>query len=155
MRATDSARILRPPGTLNHKHDPPTAVTIDWANMEPLSVASLKNFPDPPGFSPLKRRLRRDVRSDDPLMGISSDHYYEALTGRPVTRGNVQCPFANHNGGKERSPSMRLYDGGTFFCFGCGVGGSVVQFAAHLWDMSPKGAGYWELRERLLDALGR
>lgn len=27
MKATDAARILRPPGTLNHKHQPPAAVT--------------------------------------------------------------------------------------------------------------------------------
>lgn len=146
MRATDSARILRPPDTLNHKHDPPAAVTIDWANMEPLSVASLKNFPDPPGFSPLKRRLRRDVRSDDPLMGISADHYYERLTGRPVTRGNVQCPF--HGDGKERNPSMRLYDT-TWYCFVCCAGGSVIQFGSHLYDMGTRGAEYWRLRERL------
>lgn len=155
MKATDAARILRPPGTLNHKHDPPRRVAIEHVWKDPrlvrVSVASVvKNFPDPPSKPPSRRAPRPDVYTDDPLLGVSSDRYYAVLTGREVTRGNVCCPFPAHRGGGEKSPSMRLYDGGTFNCFGCSVGGSIIQFAAHLWGYpDARGDNFREIRERL------
>lgn len=155
LKVTDAARILRPPGSLNHKHDPPVRVTIEHYRKEaiiPVSVI-VGGLTDPPIDRPA-RRVRPDVQSDDPLQGISADHYYEALTGRPVTRGNVTCAFPAHRDGQERSPSMRLYQN-TFYCFGCCVGGSVFEFAAHLWGYRTpvRGAEFRDLRERLMREL--
>jgi hypothetical protein len=100
----------------------------------------------------LARQPRQDVDTADPLQGISADHYYATLTGREITYGNVQCPF--HGDGQERNPSMRLYDT-TWFCFGCGEGGSVIQFAARLWGYSlpVRGDDFKAVRDRLLTAL--
>lgn len=155
MNSTDPARILRPPGTLNHKSSPARPVTVEhvWKSPELLrvSIASVtKNLAPLPVKPPV--RPRPDVvRTDDPLLGVSADRYYEILTGRQPTRGNVQCPF--HGEGRERNPSMRLYDT-TWYCFVCRAGGSVYQFGAHLYGMDrPRGEEFKRLRARLTDAL--
>lgn len=153
MRATDAARILRPPGSLNHKNDPPTRVTIAHEEPQAIPVSFLKNFPDPKVKPPARRVARLDAYADDPLLGVSSDRYYTVLTGRDLSYGNVTCPFPAHHGGRESKPSMRLYDGGTFNCFGCGVGGGIYQFASHLWEMDAR-TDFRRLRARLTDALG-
>ena len=38
-------------------------------------------------------------------------------------------------------------------CFGCNRGGSVIDFAAALYGLEPRGEGYWRLRDRILEAL--
>jgi hypothetical protein len=150
MKATDAARILRPPGTLNHKHDPPTRVTIEHMHPGAVPVAYVVGgLVDPVTHRPRREPRPSSFNSTDPLLGISADTYYATLTGRPVTRGNVLCPF--HLEGKERSPSMRLYDT-TWFCWGCNAGGSIYQFGSHLWDIPTRGADFRQLRGRLNDA---
>lgn len=154
VKVTDAARILRPPGSLNHKHDPPVSVTIEhYRRSQIVPVAQVVGrLSDPvPVRQPRARRMRANVPSADPLQGISADFYYERLTGREATAGNVRCPF--HNGGMERTPSMRLYDT-TWYCFVCCKGGSVYEFGAVLWDMGTRGAEFHRLRERLQHELG-
>lgn len=156
IKVTDAARILRPPGTLNHKMEPPVRVTIEHmaksTEIGVLDVAALvKNLPDPVAKPPA-RGLRPDVFADDPLLGVSAERYYTALTGRPVSPGNVTCPF--HNDGKERNGSLRLY-ATTWYCFSCAAGGSIYQFGSHLWNMGTRGAEFHLLRERLTNALGQ
>lgn len=149
MKSSDAARILRPPASLNWKHDPPVRVTANSFRDMRMSVASVvQNLADPPSKSP--GEPRDTAHTDDPLDGISANRYYTVLTGRPVTGGNVQCPF--HSGGQERNPSMRLYDT-TFFCFGCDTGGSVYEFGAALWGLDTRGADFVRLRERLTNAI--
>lgn len=146
-------RVLRPAGTLNHKHNPNVPVVVKYMTDSVYTVNDVaKNLADPPAKPPAKPR--HDTHSDDPLLGVSAERYYTVLTGRPVGRGNVRCPFPAHHGGEERSPSMRLYDNGTFFCFGCSVGGSVFQFGAHLWNMGTRGSAFIELCDRLQHELG-
>lgn len=155
-KTTDVSRILRPPGSLNHKHDPPVRVTCEACVPGPVANAALPLalivglLPDPPDQRPA-RDPRPDFKSDDPLLAISADRYYVALTGRDLARGNVTCPF--HNGGNERSPSMRLYDT-TWHCFGCGEGGSIFDFGAKLWDYETRGASFLELKEDLQREFG-
>lgn len=49
----------------------------------------------------------------------------------------ICCPF--HSG--DRTPSLKLYPGTRgWHCFGCGRGGSVIDFAAKLFGLSPLGA---------------
>jgi DNA primase len=64
----------------------------------------------------------------------------------------VCCPF--HAGGEERTPSLHVYpnDRG-WACFGCGRGGTIVDFGAHLYGIEPRGGGFHELRRRLVSEL--
>ena len=54
----------------------------------------------------------------------------------PNRAGFICCPFHG-----EKTPSMKLYNGsGGFHCFGCGVGGSVIDFTARLFNLDAMGA---------------
>lgn len=54
--------------------------------------------------------------------------------------GFARCPFH-----EERTASMKLYPGnGGFHCFGCGAGGSVIDFTAQLFGLGPLDA-VWKL----------
>lgn len=55
----------------------------------------------------------------------------------PNRAGFIRCPF--HGGGNEKTPSCRLWDD-HFYCFGCKTGGSVIDFAARLFNLSPMDA---------------
>jgi hypothetical protein len=151
--STDAARILRPPGTLNHKHDPPRRVEI--LAYRPGNTVTLKQLlkglpPDPePGSRQAGASPRELPRSpvDRALLAIPSSEYVRVLAGRtPNREGKVCCPFH-----QDSRPSLQLYPDGGFYCFGsgCGRGGTIFDFAAHLWDIPPRGAGFRELRRRL------
>ena len=52
--------------------------------------------------------------------------------GYKPKKGFISCPFHN-----EKTPSLRIYtDTNTFYCFGCGMGGDVISFVAHLFKMT-------------------
>ena len=36
-----------------------------------------------------------------------------------------------------------------WYCYGCGRGGSVIDFAAALWNITPRGRAFVELHDRL------
>lgn len=84
---------------------------------------------------------------DDPLLRVEPARYVEALAGLSVSRHRkVQCPFYD-----DRTPSLHVYrepDRG-WFCFGCGRGGSVYDFAALLWGRETRGADFALLRSEL------
>lgn len=49
----------------------------------------------------------------------------------PNRAGYICCPFHH-----EKTASMKLYDGQRgFHCFGCGAGGSVIDFVMRLFDI--------------------
>lgn len=161
----DIARILRPPGTLNHKHTPPRPVTLLALRAEhAVSVtelaALLPRDPDPPAFRASSGERRRTGRTalDRSLLAIPADEYVRVLAElAPNREGKVLCPFH-----EDSSPSLQLYPDGGFYCFGSGCrrGGTIYDFAGHLWGIDPRGTGFLELRERLacrfsLQALGR
>lgn len=52
----------------------------------------------------------------------------------PNRAGFVCCPFHG-----EKTPSLKLFDDG-FYCFGCGAGGSVIDFVGKLFSLDPLGA---------------
>lgn len=67
----------------------------------------------------------------------------ERLTAREVVEfygfhidraGYIQCPF--HTG--DDHGSLKVYEGGKtgWHCFGCGAGGSVIDFAMRLFDIN-------------------
>ena len=63
----------------------------------------------------------------------------------PNRAGFICCPFH-----KDRTPSLRLYPDG-FYCFGCGAGGSVIDFVGRLFHLVAEARKLFaEWRERML-----
>src|SRR5215211_5979247 len=127
--SADAARILRVPGTLSHKHDPPTPVD------------ALRLDPD--------RRLEAgDVVGDDPLLAIAPDVYVRRLLGVQVPRHRkVRCPFH-----EDRHASMHVYTTAErgWYCFGaCRRGGTIYDLAAPLYGYSARGEDFLRLRTEL------
>jgi hypothetical protein len=150
LASVDAARILRPGGTLNHKHQPPTPVTVVAHDPRRYRLAELvDDLEDPPlSHSHGDRRGRgrgHATQLDEPLLAIPARTYVRQLAGlEPSRQGKVCCPF--HDDG---DPSLQLYDDGTFYCFGCQAGGSIYDFAARLWQTGTKGRDFLQLRDRL------
>jgi len=149
-RSTDAARILRPPGTSNHKHDPPAAVEPLRMAVELFELEQVVGDLADPTPAPTPRRPANRLRKppgDDALLELAPAVYIEALTGREVGRdGKVACPFH-----EDRTPSLHAYptaERGWCCHAGCG-GGSIVDFGGRLYGLEPRGAGYHEIRERL------
>lgn len=146
LGSTDLARVLRPPSTLNHKRRPPRPVQLLACRPEiSYSLAELTaGLPAEP-----EARLRRSpgtVRSQATelelaLLAIPAEDYVLILVGlTPNREGKVLCPFHS-----ETVPSFKLYSDGSFFCFGCRRGGTIFDFAAHLWGLVPRGRGFAEI----------
>lgn len=154
-QCAEVARILRPPGTLNFKGPEPMPVElVEHTGRRYTSAQLVASLPDPPtrtapDFEP------RDPDPNDTLASISPRVYFPRLTGREVGRnGKAQCPF--HGGGQERTPSLHVYEDPAkgWHCFGCGIGGSIYDLGAALWDLPTRGGGFKELRDRLARELG-
>ena len=154
----DIARILRPPQTLNYKHDPPAGVVLlafrEGARYTLAQLTEgLSEDPRPRASErelTVRRRLAR-TQLDRELLTIPAAQYVRILTGRSANAGGkVLCPFH-----PDTDPSLQLYADGTFYCFGsgCGRGGTIIDFAAHLWGMTPRGAEFIDLRKRLAEHL--
>lgn len=154
-RSTDAARILRPP-SLNHRERPPASVRLARCDAVcRYSVASIAaELPDENGLWGPHSRARSNrvlaVRAD-PLTDIEPEVYVEVLAGLRVPRSRkVLCPF--HEDGH---PSLHVYRGARrgWYCFGCGRGGSIYDFAAALWGIRPRGRGFIAIKRALLTAL--
>ena len=149
----DAARILRPPGTLNHKYDPPRAVRLERLSGEVFDLAALTAaLPAPPEGHALSGGPRfARPRGDDPLLALEPRLYVDVLTGLEVGRdGKVSCPFHD-----DSTPSLHVYPtpAGGWRCYGCHRGGSVYDLAAPLWGLGTRGADFVELRARLYELL--
>lgn len=156
MRSTDAARILRPPGTLNHKHDPPKPVEIAHLEFEVYTPEQIVgDLPDPPDVRPANVcRLPRAVEDQrDPLLSIEPPLYVEALTGQSVGRdGKVPCPLPDH---EDRTPSCHVYDDPErgWYCYGCGRGGTIYDLASAISDLGTRGEEFRRLRHWLSERL--
>ncbi len=150
--SVDVARLLRPPGTFNYKYGKPCPVRLIAYRAEtlytlgqligslpkPISVGVRENRP--------ARRARPRTALDRQLRAIPTQDYVRVLSGRsPASARKVACPFHD-----DRDPSLHMYDGGSFYCFGCRRGGTIYDFAAHLWGCNTRGADFLALRERLI-----
>lgn len=157
LASVDAARILRPPATLNHKHRPPTPVTL--LALRPIAVYRLEDLtnglppdaaPDRVASSPSSRRAKTDL--DRRLLAIPAADYARTLTGAtPNAAGKISCPFH-----EDHTPSLHLYPDGTFACFGsrCRRAGTIYDFAAAWWGTGTRGAEFLALRDRLADVFG-
>jgi hypothetical protein len=144
---TNAAAILRPPGTQNFKHHPPTPVTLKQFDTTPHSVDAILRGLQPP-LAPPARLLKRPAGGTaDPLLRIEPARYVELLTGQPVPRGRkISCPFH-----QDTTPSLHAYPDPAqgWTCFGCGRSGSIYDLAGQVWGIPTRGAGFVELRQRL------
>jgi hypothetical protein len=154
--SVDLARVLRPPGTLNHKSTPPRAVLLRALRHDAYySLAHLLEGLPPDTQAPAGHGVQPSARRhatalDRRLLAVPAPHYVQLLTGRsPDRTGKVLCPFH-----RERHASLQLYPDGSFYCFGCSRGGSVIDFAAALWGCGTRGPDFLALRARLAEALG-
>jgi hypothetical protein len=156
LASVDAARILRPPGSCNYKHDPPAPVRLlelDRGRSYTLEqlVGDLPDPPVPPsrGYGAGEPR-RVEHPLDRALLAIPAAHYARVLVGRDPNRaGKIVCPFHD-----DHDPSLQLYDNGSFYCFGCRQGGSIYDFAGELWGLDTKGREFIKVRARLADELG-
>jgi hypothetical protein len=154
----DVARILRPPGTFNHKHDPPRPVRLlayrPHARYSLTQLlAQLPSDPAPAARAGRSSRPRAPRTAIElRLLAIPAAEYVRVLAGRePNLAGKVLCPFH-----EETNPSLQLYPDGTFYCYGrhnkhraCRKGGTIFDFAAALWGLGTRGNDFLELRRRL------
>lgn len=146
LRATDPARILRVPGTLSFKHTPPAAVVCVRLELAVFVagevVGSLPDPPAPPPAAGTAVRAHDDV--DDPLRAIPAYVYVPALLGaEPRSDGKIACPFHD-----DSSPSLHVYDD-HWHCYGCDLGGTIIDLGAALYKIEPRGRGYHDVRRRL------
>jgi hypothetical protein len=150
--AVDAARVLRPPGTRNFKHSPPTMVELARHLDERVDVRRLERaLPD---LTPLtvSKGSPRAGEPHDPLLAIAPAEYVRTLLGVEADRAHkVRCPFHD-----DRTPSLHVYDEPHrgWHCFGCGRGGSIYDFAANLWQLDTRGGDFLTLRKQLRRALG-
>ena len=149
LASVDAARILRPPATWNHKHEPPAPVrmvALDRDSRYGLDEL-VSDLADPPGRPAHNTRHPRHPRHpvDQMLLAIPAERYVHALTGRePNRHGKVSCPFHD-----DSNPSLQLYTDGSWYCFACNIGGTIYDFAGRLWGYDTKHRGFLALRDRL------
>lgn len=151
----DAARILRPIGSTNHKQGRATLVRGERCD----STARYRLGDITEALSDLdQHRSWRPVRSPrttagaDQLRSVAPRIYVERLTGVMVPRhGKIRCPFH-----ADRTPSLHVYSApeGGWYCYGCGRGGSIYDFAALLWGLRTRGADFRQLQRALGDTFG-
>jgi hypothetical protein len=147
----DAARILRPPGTWNHKHTPPHPVkALRMVRGVAFEASDVIAHAPAIEVERIERRWsdrgERDLRAD-PLLRIPPVVYVSELLGVPARAGRkVYCPFHD-----EQHPSLHVYPtaGRGWTCFSCGRGGSIYDLAAGVWRMRPRGREFVELRQLL------
>ena len=154
--SADAARILRIPGTLSHKHDPPTAVDAVRLDTERRFDATdvVGSLPDPPAPAPAREAVVAVAhRSDDSLLGITPEVYVARLLGVDVPRHRkVPCPFH-----EDRHASLHVYETAErgWYCFGaCRRGGTIYDLAAPLYGYAARGEDFLRLRTELRRLFG-
>jgi len=154
--SADAARILRVPGTLSHKHEPPTPV--DAIRLDPerrvSAVDVVGTLPDPP--APARARFTpagAQARGEDPLLAIAPEVYVRRLLGVEVPRHRkVPCPLH-----EDRQASLHVYETAErgWYCFGrCRRGGTIYDLAAPLYGFTARGEDFIRLRAELRRLFG-
>jgi hypothetical protein len=154
--SADAARILRVPGTLSWKHDPPTgvdAIRLD-TDRRVHAVDVVGSLPDPPAPAPVRTIVPVAHRSDDPLLAIAPEVYVRRLLGVEVPRHRkVPCPFH-----EDRHASLHVYETAErgWYCFGaCRRGGTIYDLAAPLYGYTTaRGEDFLRLRSELRRLFG-
>ena len=152
MNATDAARVLRPPGSINHK---PSGGVVSTAVEDRIEIYQYEyvigDLRDPEPERPPRLSGGRRLNGDDPLLKISPVIYVEELLGSTVGRdGKVSCPFPGHRNG-DRTPSLHVYETPErgWYCHGCRRGGSIYDLAAEIAGVEPRGERFIALAQCL------
>lgn len=95
-------------------------------------------------------RPRPYDRTTDPLLDVELAEVWEELTGDPLRGAAVRCPSPDHTDGL---PSCMVH-ARLFHCHGCKASGSIIDLGALLYGIEPRGAGFFQIRNRLLADLG-
>ena len=149
----DASRILRPPGTWNHKSAPPHRVALVEHRLAVRFdidevVAGLRHV----DVEPVDRRWRQGAsrrQVSDPLLRIAPPVYVRRLLGVSSVAGRkVRCPFHD-----DERPSLHVYRSPErgWHCYSCRRGGSIYDLAAEAWGMGTRGRAFIELRRRLME----
>jgi hypothetical protein len=151
---TDAARILRAVGSTNHKHGRPTPVRAERCDTTARHRLAdiIGTLGDVTEWSPRPVRAPRATPADDVLLSAPPTTYVERLTGVVVPwHGKIHCPFHD-----DRTPSLHVYSEPErgWYCYGCGRGGSIYDFAAQLSGLTTRGADFVQLQRALCDTLG-
>ena len=146
----DAARILRPPGTWNHKHTPPTPVVAVWVDAARFNRDEVLSRAPEIDAAPIEHRWAERATRDpgrDRLLAIPPAVYVSALLGVEARPGRkVHCPFHD-----DERPSLHVYATASrgWSCFSCRRGGSIYDLAAELWGMGTRGRAFVDLRREL------
>ncbi|HEX7244088.1 MAG TPA: DNA-primase RepB domain-containing protein [Solirubrobacterales bacterium] len=138
--STNRGRIMRLPGTLNHK---PASrgrapawcrvVMCDLAKAPYRPAVLASGLRDPKAPRPARRAPRRPpATGEEPWAQMEAAEYYRAIVGVvPGRDGRVRCPSAVH---VDEHPSAQLYSGvgRGWYCFACQAGGGAVDLIAAL-----------------------
>jgi hypothetical protein len=154
--SADAARILRVPGTLSWKHDPPTAVDAIRMDTDRRvnAVDVVGSLPDPPAPAAARTTIVPPGHRDgDPLLAIAPEVYVRRLLGVEVPRHRkVPCPFH-----EDRHASLHVYETAErgWYCFGaCRRGGTIYDLAAPLYGYTARGEDFLRLRAELRRLFG-
>lgn len=150
----DAGRILRVPGTMSWKHEPPTAVEALRLDTHRCFAAEevVGSLVDPP-VPPRTAVAPADMRGHDPLLSIAPEVYVRRLLGVEVPRHRkVHCPLH-----EDRHASMHVYETPErgWYCFGaCRRGGTIYDLAAALYGYTLRGEEFLRLRAELRRLFG-
>ena len=149
----DASRILRPPGTWNHKHRPPQPVrVVEHRLAVRFDLAEVVGALPHVDLEAVEKRwtpAAERVAGRDPLLTLPPSLYVGRLLGAPAVAGRkVRCPFH-----EDVQPSLHVYRTGErgWCCFSCRRGGTIYDLAAALWGMKTRGREFLRLRERLTE----
>jgi hypothetical protein len=96
-----------------------------------------------------RRHLQPVADNRRELEALDLREEWERLTGEEVPAyGLVSCPHPDH---EDRHPSCSVREE-RWRCFSCGANGTVIDLAAIVFGVEPYGRGFFEVRDRLLEA---
>jgi hypothetical protein len=132
MAATDAARILHPPGTLNHKSSPPRAVVC--TRLEPVKFSAadvVGHLPDSHHYRRPPRRLRQLLghgapRPDRVLDGLARTVAQAQPGGRNAALFWAVCRAVEHADAGEFD-ELQALDALSMSALASGLGGVEIR----------------------------
>lgn len=89
-------------------------------------------------------------READLLFDLDLREVWSELTGFELRGSASCCPSPTHD---DRFASCAVH-ARLFHCHACKAGGSIIDLGALVYDLEPRGASFFRIREQLLAALG-
>jgi hypothetical protein len=163
LASTDAARIMRLPGTVNHKAGRTCRLLYADLARPGLALVEMTSGlvdpapPAPPPNPALARR--RELPGDDPAGDIAPPVYFRILAAIDVPErgGHVACPLPDH---RDDVASCRVYSSPEegWRCYGCQRGGTIYDLASLLergpCGRSLRGEAFLTARRLVHEALG-